>query len=123
MRWMGLSAGYMPDERRTGFMSCEVLVTFKSRLRGLLPGSRVRENSYVVFAPCRDIHTFGMDVPIDVAFADSQGRVVVSRRGVSPGKRVRCAAAVIALERLQSDAAWFSVGDNIFLDIERKGSR
>lgn len=104
-------------------MKVALLLSFSRRLRGLLPGSSVRDCSYAVFVPCRDIHTFGMDVPIDVAFADRSGRVLVSRRSVGCGERIRCVSATVAVERIATSAPWFEVGDNIFTDIERKGLR
>lgn len=102
-------------------MKVSLLASFARRLRGLLPGSAARESSYAVFVPCRDIHTFGMDCPIDVAFADQTGCVLVSRRAVEPGQRVRCVSAKVAVERVASRGPWFEVGDNVFADIERNG--
>lgn len=48
-------------------MKAAILSSFSKRFRGLLPGSPARDSSFAVFVPCRDIHTFGMDAPIDVA--------------------------------------------------------
>ncbi len=104
-------------------MNVALLSSFFCRLRGLLPGSSARDCSYAVFVPCRDIHTFGMDVPLDVAFADCSGRVLASRRSVGRGERMRCVSATVAVERIATSAPWFEVGDNIFADIERKGLR
>ena len=101
-------------------MKAAILSSFSKRLRGLLPGSSARDSSFAVFVPCRDIHTFGMDAPIDVAFADHMGRVLVSRRAVGPRERVRCVSAKVAIERLASVEPWFEAGDNVFADIERK---
>ena len=83
-------------------MKAAILSSFSKRFRGLLPGSPARDSSFAVFVPCRDIHTFGMDAPIDVAFADHMGRVLVSRRAVGPRERVRCVSAKVAIERLAS---------------------
>ena len=104
-------------------MNASVLSSFAERLRGLLPGSPARDASYAVFVPCRDIHTFGMDVAIDIAFADSTGAVLSARRAVGPGERVRCVSAKVAIERVASSGPWFEVGDNVFADIERKGPK
>lgn len=100
-------------------MKVSVLASFARRLRGLLPGSLARDSSYAVFIPCRDIHTFGMDCPIDVAFADQEGCVLASHRRVEPGRRVRCVSAKVAVERIAADGPWFEVGDNVFADMER----
>ena len=88
-------------------MKAAILSSFSKRFRGLLPGSPARDSSF-------------MDAPIDVAFADHMGRVLVSRRAVGPRERVRCVSAKVAIERLASTEPWFEVGDNVFADIERK---
>ncbi len=104
-------------------MKVAVLSSFARRLRGLLPGSPARDFAYAVFVPCRDIHTFGMDAPIDVAFADRSGRVLVAHRSVGCGRRLRCVSAVVAVERMSTGDPWFEVGDNVFADLERKYPR
>ena len=104
-------------------MTCKVLVSFVDKLRGLLPGSDARQSSFVVFSPCHDIHTFGMDMPIDVAFANGEGVVLKVCRALPPRRRVSCPQALLTLERLKSDAPWFRVGDCVFVDLERKVSK
>lgn len=63
-------------------------------------------------APCHDIHTIGMRNPIDVAFLDRSGRVVVSQRNVRAGRRLRCSGACAVLERVAREGSpWPAPGD------------
>ena len=54
--------------------SAEVAVTRKVRRRGLLGRDHV--DGVLVLRPCRQVHTFGMQFPIDVAFCDRYGFVL-----------------------------------------------
>ena len=90
-----------------------VLAGMLERLRGLNAAS-ARAAAFAVLVPCRDVHTHGMGFPIDVAFADARGVVVEVHRRVLPGRRLRCAAARLVLERKASSDAWFEAGSNVF---------
>ena len=73
----------------------------------------------LLLAPCRDVHTIGMDRAIDLAFVDAEGRVVAACRGVEPGRRMRCRSAVATVERFAEDGKqWFEPGDRIFIAVE-----
>ena len=52
----------------------KLAVTHRSRLVGLLENPD--ELSPLLIAPCRDVHTFGMRVSLDIAFLDADGVVV-----------------------------------------------
>ena len=54
--------------------AAEVAVTRKVRRRGLLGRDHV--DGVLVLRPCRQVHTFGMQFPIDVAFCDRDGFVL-----------------------------------------------
>ena len=54
--------------------SAEVAVTRKLRRRGLV--GRDDLDGVLVLRPCRQVHTFGMHFPIDVAFCDREGFVL-----------------------------------------------
>lgn len=71
-----------------------------------------RDDGVVLMLPrCRDIHTAGMRAPIDVAFVDARGIVLLSVRGLGAWRRVRCPGAVAVLERYaDSGAPWPSEG-------------
>ena len=85
-----------------------------SRLQGLLfsPAS----NDLLVLLPCHDIHTFGMQYAIDVAFLGGDGTVIRAVRDVVPNKRLRESRAVAVLERCAIPReVWFEEGDRIAL--------
>ena len=63
--------------------SAEVAVTRKARRKGLTGRDTV--DGVLVLRPCRQIHTFGMQFPIDVAFCDRDGFVLHVRR-LAPGR-------------------------------------
>ena len=86
-----------------------------SRLRGLI--LRKPAAGVMLIAPCRDIHTFGMQGPIDVAFVDATGLVVEAHRTVGPGRRLRCRRAVAVLERFSDAGSWLGVGDRVEIAI------
>lgn len=90
-----------------------------SRLRGL---KRLRGfGGVLMLAPCRDVHTFGMGHPIDIAFVASEGRVLASYRGVPPGRRLRCRKAAAVLERFACQEPWPDPGDCLDMQIPCKG--
>jgi uncharacterized membrane protein (UPF0127 family) len=66
--------------------TAEVAATRRARRQGLR--GRDEFDGALVLRPCRQVHTFGMRFPIDVAFCDRDGRVVrtyhLARRRVSP---------------------------------------
>ena len=54
---------------------------------------------YALLLPrCASVHTFGMRFPLDVAFFDSEGRLLRLVREVPPGRLVACRGAAAALE-------------------------
>ena len=63
--------------------SAEVAVTRKVRRRGLIGRDHV--DGVLVLRPCRQVHTFGMHFPIDVAFCDRYGFVLHISR-MRPGR-------------------------------------
>jgi uncharacterized membrane protein (UPF0127 family) len=52
----------------------EVAVSRRQRMRGLMGRDDVE--GALVLRPCRQVHTFGMRFPIDVAFCDRSGMVL-----------------------------------------------
>jgi uncharacterized protein len=69
-----------------------------SRLLGLalLPASRA--GAGLLIPRCRSVHTCGMRFPLDLVFLDGEDRVVELRRGVPPGRLIRCPGAMSVLE-------------------------
>jgi uncharacterized protein len=54
--------------------AAEVAVTRRQRRKGLL-GRDARDGA-IVLRPCRQVHSFGMRFPLDVAFCDRDGFVL-----------------------------------------------
>jgi uncharacterized membrane protein (UPF0127 family) len=69
-----------------------------SRLLGLALLSRDRVGAGLLIPRCRGVHTLGMRFPLDLVFLDAEGRVVELRRGVPPGRFIRCSGAMAVLE-------------------------
>ncbi len=64
--------------------AAEVAVTCTQRRRGL--AGRDAFEGVLVLRPCRQVHTFGMRFPIDVAFCDRYGFLL--HRSTLPPRRV-----------------------------------
>lgn len=86
------------------------------RARGLLGRSPAEDGRHVVLVPCKAVHTFGMDAPIDVAFVDKEGKVVASYERVPPGSRLSCKDACMVVERRSggNSASWLQCGGQVF---------
>ena len=54
--------------------AAEVAVTRRMRAKGLI--GREDLEGAIILRPCRQVHTFGMRFPIDVAFCDRSGTVL-----------------------------------------------
>lgn len=97
-----------------GRMPVEFATGFASRMRGL--AGRPQFAGVLVLAPCCDVHTWGMGVPLDIAFADRRGRILQAQRAVPPRSRLRNGGAAFVIERVScSEKPWFSLGDQVFL--------
>lgn len=57
------------------------------RFRGLLGRDRLRAGEGLLLDPCRAVHMFGMQFPVDVAFLARDGAVVAVYPGLAPGAR------------------------------------
>lgn len=91
-----------------------VATAMVTRMRGLL-GMRAHERT-LLLAPCKGVHTYGMRYPIDLAFVDANGKVLLVRRALGPGNRVTCWQASMALERKHDPLRqWFEPGDAVGL--------
>ncbi len=75
-----------------------VATTRLSRLLGLALLPRDRAGPGLLLPRCRSVHTFGMRFALDVIFLDREGRVIELRRGVLPGRVIRCRGAMAVLE-------------------------
>jgi uncharacterized membrane protein (UPF0127 family) len=64
----------------------EVADTARARSRGLLGSDGWRGRDGMLLSPCRNVHTFGMRYPIDVAFLDAEDVVLKVVHGQRPGR-------------------------------------
>ena len=83
--------------------------TWPTRALGLLWGAH--EDDVLVLRPCNDVHTCFMRRPVDLAFADSNGRVIKVVRGLAPWRRARTRRASLVLERFARPTPWPAEGD------------
>lgn len=93
--------------------TAEIADTPRARRRGLR--GRTHLDGVLVIRPCRQVHTFGMRMTIDVAFVDAGG--VVRRTVTIPPRRISrvCAGSYLVLEaRSGAFARWgLRTGDRI----------
>lgn len=87
----------------------------RGRARGLLGRDGI--DGVMVLRPCRNVHTFGMRFPIDVAFCDRDGSVLrtctLAPRRISP--LVLRAAYALEAEAGALDRWDLHVGDRVGL--------
>lgn len=109
------------DHDAMGPVGATVASRFTQRMRGLLFSSAEHwRGRWLILVPCNSVHTLGMRFSIDIAFVDSDGRVLMSRENVLPGLvRIACRRAVITLERPHGGGGerWPQEGDSICLDV------
>ena len=95
-----------------------------SRRRGLLGRDGMAEGSALIIAPCQAVHTFRMRFPIDIVFADRQGRVVRVRSHVGAGRLAAAwrAFATIELPAGAAQHAGVQTGDRLIV-VDRTAQR
>lgn len=105
------------------FPKIGIASSFFNRFKGLL--GTPPEPELLMIAPCRSIHTFGMDYPIHVAFFDKNGLVIDAERSVPPRSRRSCdrAAGVLEMPALSETDRWFACGDRLRLAPPEIGAR
>jgi len=87
--------GWSPAE----FVAVE---SFGARLRGMLGRQPLAANGLplvMAFPRCSSVHTCFMAYPIDIAFIDARGYVLVCYENVRPWRMCSCPGAWAALER------------------------
>ena len=75
---------------RTGtVVARQLLAAFDSasRRKGLLGRRSLPEGQAMIIAPCKSVHTFFMQFPIDIVFVSKDGRVLKTRSAV-PARRI-----------------------------------
>ena len=96
----------------------ELAETFWQRFRGLMGRSALREGEGLVLKGDKSIHSFFMKFPIDVVYADREGRVVRLDPAMSPnrfGPIVFKAVYILELPVGVIQTTRTSVGDQLFM--------
>lgn len=92
-------------------------VTFMARLRGLHALPPLGPNDALLISPCRAVHTWLLGMPIDVAFLDSEGRIVQLDH-LMPNRQAWCPQAYEALEMACGTANRLSLSTGQMLQLE-----
>lgn len=99
----------------------ELATTAAQRLRGML--FRDPDGVTRLLVPCRDVHTFGMQHPLDVAFISKDGGVLEVHRKVGVRRRLKNGRASMVVERFSREGDWLHVGDVIRLGASPRGAQ
>ena len=97
--------------------SIEMATSASSRLRGML--FRDPDDITRLLVPCRDIHTFGMRYPLDIAFISKDGYVLEVYRNVEGRRRIKRKEASMVAERFSRQGDWLQAGDVIRLGVPK----
>jgi uncharacterized membrane protein (UPF0127 family) len=57
-----------------------------ARMRGLLGQKTMPKDNALLIVPCKGVHTFGMQFPLDVIFLDRQKRVIALNEHLLPNR-------------------------------------
>ncbi len=71
--------------------------TFLRRLRGLHGVPPLGPTDALIIRPCKAIHTFGLDKPIDVIFMDRNG-MILKLSTINPKRTMLCLKGTVAVE-------------------------
>lgn len=61
--------------------------TWWTRLRGMMARPEPEEDEGLLLIPCRAVHMYWMNYPLDVAFLNPEGRVVAVYHELAPSRR------------------------------------
>ena len=114
------STAYAFNRTRHTYLATRLAIagTHWSRFRGLMcaKDSKFRAGDGLWIVPCRGVHTFAMNFPIDVVYLDSNKFVVHVEENLKPWRLGRIemrAASVIELPGETLRASGTAIGDEI----------
>jgi hypothetical protein len=88
-RTCGAPRALVDADGRPVVARCYRATTAWGRLIGLLGTPDLTADEALWLEPCRSVHTWGMRSGLDIAFLDSEGRVVAVHGNVRPGQMLR----------------------------------
>ena len=97
----------------------EVAATSVQRVKGLLGRDCLADGQGLLFKHCSSLHTFFMQFPIDIVFADKRGKVLKTAPGIRPFKLVAAPLRsfyAIELPVGAIERSGTKVGDHLHLD-------
>ena len=92
---------------------------YMDRLRGLFALPKDFDGVLLI-APCKSIHTFGLNKGLDIAFLSKDFRIMRVQSNVLPGKVLSCRGAWGVLERYVSCEPWLQEGEYVQFWINRR---
>lgn len=105
--------------RRTGAILADTVGKadqFWTRLTGLMTKKFLAPGEGLWIVPCRQIHMFGMKIPLSVWFVDKEGVICHIIDEITPGKtspRVKAAYSVLEFPSGWAQQMGVKVGDTI----------
>lgn len=97
----------------------ERATSFRDRFVGLMGRRALALGEGMLLSPCNSIHTFFMRIPIDVAFLDSEGRIVKQFVALPPWRATSVyfqAKSVLELPAGTLDASGTQEGDRLVFE-------
>jgi len=114
------STGYAFNRTRHAYLATRLTIagTHWSRFRGLMwtDADKFHAGDGLWILPCRGVHTFAMNFPIDVAYLDTNKFVVHMEQNLRPWRVARIslrAASVLELPAETLKSSGTSIGDEI----------
>jgi uncharacterized protein len=118
------STGYAFNRTRQASLATHVTLaaTHWSRFRGLMgtAAAEFRAGDGLWIVPCRGVHTFAMNFPIDVIYLDARKRVVHVEQNLRPWRVAKVSLRTASVLELPGDtlrSSQTAVGDEIDIAI------
>lgn len=112
------------NRTRNAYLATQLAIagTHWSRFRGLMgtDAAQFRAGAGLWIVPCRGVHTFAMNFPIDVLYLDANKFVVHMEENLQPWRVARVslrAASVIELPGATLKASGTALGDEIEINM------
>jgi len=123
-----VSTAYAFNRTRHAYLATRLAVagTHWSRFRGLMcaDAAQFRAGDGLWIVPCRGVHTFAMNFPIDVVYLDAKQCVVHVEEGLKPwrlGHVKMQAKSVIELPEQSVKTSGTAIGDEIEIVLAQAG--